>query len=70
MLNADGSVRDLVSTTQVCHILNRDKRTIRRWIAEGRLRPVYKLAGKTGAYVFRAEDIDALAEQLSEKVPA
>lgn len=40
--------------------------TLHRWIADLRLRPLTKLDGLRGAYLFAASEVDAFAEALVE----
>jgi excisionase family DNA binding protein len=51
-----------MTTAQVCERLNTDRKTVRRLIRNGELR-AEKLPGRTGAYLFRAEDVEAVAIQ-------
>ena len=41
------------------------RRTITRWIESGRLAPVAKLPGDTGALLFDPDDVDAAARPLA-----
>lgn len=54
---------ELLGTAQVAEILDRSVPTINRWVHEGRLKPVSKLPGHSGAYVFRRSDIEALRHE-------
>lgn len=40
-----------------------DIRTIQRWATSGVLEPVAKIPGRTGAFLFRREDVEALAKE-------
>jgi hypothetical protein len=42
----------------------RDRRQVARWIAAGRLKPILKLPGRTGAYLFAVADVDELCDEL------
>lgn len=57
-----------MTAAQAAARLGVDRKTILRWIADGRL-PAVKLAGRTGAYLFDPADVDRLAAQRAE-VPA
>lgn len=53
---------ELVSTAEAARIIGRHVRTIHRAVADGRLTPITKIEGKTGAYLFRRADVEALRE--------
>ena len=48
-----------LTVAEVALLLGKNRKTILRWISAGRL-PAQKLAGDTGAYIIRPEDVDAL----------
>lgn len=50
----------LLSTQEVAHRLSRDVSTVSRWVAAGRLNPVYRFPGKRGACLFDPAEVDAL----------
>lgn len=52
---------DLLTTREAGERANRSTRTIRRWVASGRLIPAYTLPGQTGDHLFRVEDVDRAA---------
>ena len=57
---------DLVTTRQAMPILKvTHASTISRYVGYGRLAPVTKLAGRTGAYLFRRADVERLANELA-----
>ena len=43
---------DLLGSDEVCRLYDIDRSTLNRWIKSGRIVPVAKLPGRTGAYVF------------------
>ena len=51
--------RHPLTVAQVAEMVGRDRKTVLRWIASGRL-PAIKLAGQTGAYLIEPEDAEAL----------
>jgi predicted site-specific integrase-resolvase len=55
------TVGDLLTTRDASERAQRSVRTIRRWVASGRLVPTYTLPGQTGDHLFRAEDVDRAA---------
>lgn len=60
---------DLVSTREALEILGyTDPSTISRYVGYGKLSPVYKLPGKTGAFLFNRADVERLAAELSAEV--
>jgi excisionase family DNA binding protein len=52
----------LVSTAQVAEQRRVTVKTVLRWVATGKLTPAVKMPGKTGAYLFTRESVDALTE--------
>ena len=57
---------DLITTAQAAQRRKVTQQTIRNWVAAGRLTPVLRLPGKTGALLFNVADVDALASPDSE----
>lgn len=55
---------DLLSTKQVAERRGVTVSTVSRWVASGKLRPLLKLEGKTGAMLFRPEDVDSLGDEM------
>lgn len=51
---------DLLTTAQVAILLGKSVRTVNRMAESGALPIAMKVPGKTGAYLFRPEDVDAL----------
>lgn len=51
-----------LSSAQACQRLGIDRSTLTRWVEAGKLKPVVKLRGIRGAYVFDAADIDQLTK--------
>jgi hypothetical protein len=52
MANPSTSTTDLIGSAEVCDWADIDRATLIRHIAAGKLAPVVKLPGKTGAYMF------------------
>ncbi len=56
---------DLIGTTEASRILDRDKATVTRWVADGRLRPIARPNTKrNSAFLFSRSDIESLAAEL------
>lgn len=51
---------DLLTSTEVSHLLGVSIKTVHRRIDSGELAVWRKLPGPNGAYLFRREDVDAL----------
>lgn len=49
-----------ITTAEAAEILGRTVATVNRMVLVGRLKPVRKLPGKTGAYLFERKDIERL----------
>lgn len=54
-----------MSTAQVADMLNATVATVNRWAASGKLPVAMKLPGRTGANLFRREDVEAFAKEGS-----
>ena len=52
----------LISTAEAAQMLGRHVATISRMVANGRLTPAVKVPGKTGAYLFAREDVEAIRQ--------
>lgn len=58
--------RELISAAEVAGLLRKDTRTVQRMAEHGQLPVAGKLPGRTGAYLFDAEDVAAhIAEKAS-----
>lgn len=53
------TTNNLLTTAEVAKRHGRDVRTVHRMVASGRLVPEMKLPGRTGALLFRADQVDA-----------
>lgn len=51
---------DLIGTTEAAERLGVERSTFFRWMQLGKIAPVHKLPGKTGALLFDPVDVDAL----------
>lgn len=51
---------ELISAQDAERLLKKDRRTIHRWAASGKLPVAHKLPGDTGAFLFRRSDVEAL----------
>lgn len=54
---------DPIGTAEAAQRLGVDVSTVSRWVASGRLKPLYRLPTKTGAMLFDPRDVDRLATQ-------
>ena len=62
------STSDLLATSDVAERLGIDRRTVLQRVSTGRLTPAGKLPGPRGAYLFDAEQIDALVADRAAEV--
>ncbi len=51
-----------LTVAQVADRLGRGRSTVLRLVTSGTLHPTQKLPGKTGAYLFDADEVDQIAE--------
>ena len=55
----------IIGSAEACRILGIDRSTLTRWAAAGRVQPLERLCeGRTGAFVWDREVIEALAMSL------
>lgn len=52
-----------LTSATACSLLGIDRSTLTRWVQSGRVTPVFKLPGSTGAYLFDRDDVERLREQ-------
>lgn len=52
-------MEELITTAEACRRLGfKDRSSLTRYVAEGRITPAMKLDGKTGAYLFAPSEIE------------
>lgn len=62
---------DLIPTKAVAEHLGTTVATVNRWAAEGRITPALEMPGKTGARLFRLDEVKAqLAASAAQDAPA
>lgn len=55
--------KDVITAAAASKLLNVDRTTFLRWVAAGRIEPVMKLHGLTGARLFNRADVQALVNE-------
>lgn len=56
----------LVGTAEACRMLGKDKATLSRWVASGRLTPVARTSDKpNGAFLFDRAEIERVAAEVA-----
>lgn len=60
----------LIGSAQAAKILDIDRATFNRWVKAGRVPVAMEMEGPTGARLFDAEVIEALATQRAEAASA
>lgn len=56
----------LIGSAEACKIVNKDRATLTRWAADGKVK-FHKMPGKTGALLFYRDEIEALAAERTEQ---
>lgn len=59
-----------LTTPEVASRLGVSRRSISRWAQHGKLEPLHHNPGQTGAYLFDAAQIDAMADERDGEVVA
>ena len=59
------NTNQLLSSADACAALDIDRSTLTRWVQSGKVTPVKKLGGRTGAYVFTSTEIDRVKAEAS-----
>jgi len=67
MLIRVASHTDLIGSRESCRILQIDKSTLSRKVADGSIKPASKMPGRNGAYVFHRRDVEALRDTMAAK---
>lgn len=55
---------DFIPSVDVCRELSIDRSTLTRWVQSGRIVPVGKLPGRTGAYLFAPAEVARVKREL------
>lgn len=69
MRNALTMPDELMTTTEALAVLDVDRSTLSRWVAQEKISPVLG-GGKGQAFVFRAADVYRLADERKAEKPA
>lgn len=56
---------DLIGTAQAAEVIGVDRSTLSHWIAKGRISPVQKLPGKTGALLFARSEVERVRDEYA-----
>lgn len=56
---------DWVSASDAADMLGIDRSTLNEWAREGKITPIAKLPGRTGARLFARADVERLAQERS-----
>lgn len=56
---------ELLTTKQAAEHLGVNRKTLYRWMQQGRIKPAWQAPGDTGAYMWNPTDLDELAEASS-----
>lgn len=58
-------MNQILSSREACLRLSIDRSTLTRWVQIGRITPIHKLPGRTGAFLFEPAEIDRVRNELS-----
>lgn len=58
--------RELMTSQEVATLLKRDRKTVQRWAAAGKLPHAAKVRGIRGPWLFDREDIERFAAELTK----
>ena len=61
---------DLIGSGEACEILGITRGTLSRQVAAGKLVPLQKMPGHTGAFVFLRRDVEAAAQARASRKAA
>jgi len=64
-MSSNGAVQGQVTTREASEILGKSIRATIRLVESGKLKPLLKLPGLRGAYVFDRRVVESLAERAS-----
>lgn len=64
------SPHDLITTQEVCEILDLTPSGVSRLVDRGGLTPERKLAGRNGAFLFNRSDVEKLRDQRAADAEA
>lgn len=53
---------ELIGAREASELLGIDRSTLTRWVSSGRIVPVTKMPGASGAYLFHRSDVEALRD--------
>lgn len=55
----------LLTSAEVCDLLDIDRSTLSRWVALGRISAAVKLPGLRGAFMFDPEEVDRVKAEVA-----
>lgn len=58
---------DVVTTREAATLLHIDRSVLIKLVSDGRLTPVHRLPGKTGAYLFSLGDIEEMRVKTTRR---
>lgn len=59
----------VINTGEACEILGGiDRSTLKRWVDDGKVKPLRKLPGDTGGYLFERTEIERVAALQAREV--
>lgn len=54
-----------IPTSDVCGLLHIDRSTLSRWVASGRITPLFKAPGTRGSFFFDPAEVQRVKQELA-----
>jgi predicted site-specific integrase-resolvase len=58
----------MITSAQACDALSIDRSTLSRWVAAGRITPIFKHPGVRGAFLFAPGEVERVRKELISQI--
>lgn len=65
-----GMAHTMHTSAQACEALSIDRSTLSRWVAAGRIVPIFKHPGVRGAFLFAPTEVERVRRELISQIEA